>query len=104
MGRSSNESSRAQVKHAWAWARSPSRLGGDACFVFTRFAEDVPAAPHGLDIVLAVRCIGELLAKLTDEDVDDLQLRLVHAAVEMIEEHLFGQGCPFAQTEQLKHL
>src|SRR3546814_8350124 len=34
---------------------------------------------------------AELLAQLADENVDDLELGLVHAAVEMIEEHLLGQ-------------
>src|ERR1700722_14696715 len=37
-------------------------------------------------------------------DVDDLQLRLVHAAIEMIEEHLLGQRRALAQREQLEHL
>ena len=53
---------------------------------------------------LAVRGVGELLAQLADEDVDDLEFRLVHAAIEMVEEHLLGQRRPFAQREQFQHL
>src|SRR5262245_16682948 len=51
----------------------------------------VAAAPHRLDGVLALRRVGELQALLPDEHVDDLEFLLVHAAVEMIEEHLLGQ-------------
>ena len=36
--------------------------GGNSCFVVARLAQDVPAAPHRLDVVLAARRIGELLA------------------------------------------
>jgi hypothetical protein len=50
-------------------------------------AQHVAAAPHGLDVILAVRSVGELLAQFADENVDNLQLRLVHAAVEVVEEH-----------------
>ena len=46
----------------------------------------------------------QLLAQLADEDIDDLELRLVHAAIEMIEEHLFGKRRAFAQREKLEHL
>ena len=47
--------------------------------------------------------VGKLLAELADEDVDDLQFRLVHAAVEMVEEHLLGQRLvPFAQREEFQ--
>src|SRR5205085_10172339 len=40
-------------------------------------AEHVAVAPHRLDEVAALRGIRGLLAQLADEDVDDLQLRLV---------------------------
>jgi hypothetical protein len=46
----------------------------------------------------------ELLAQLADEDVDDLQFRLVHAAIEMVQEHFLGQRRALAQREQLEHL
>src|SRR6185437_13523939 len=69
-----------------------------------RLAQHVAAAPDGLDIVLARRRVRQLLAQLADEHVDDLELRLVHAAVEMVEEHLLGERRPFAKGEQLEHL
>src|SRR6478609_801256 len=69
-----------------------------------RLAQHIAAAPYGLDEVAAFRSIGELLAQLADEDVDDLQFRLVHAAVEMVEEHFLGEGGALAQREQLQHL
>src|SRR5262245_7735406 len=65
--------------------------GRDAGLVLGRLAQHVAAAPHRLDVVLAVGGVGELLAQLADEDVDDLELGLVHAAVEVVEEHLLGQ-------------
>src|SRR5580693_1772503 len=69
-----------------------------------RLAQHVAAAPYGLDEVAAFGGVGELLAQLADEDVDDLQFRLVHAAIEMIEEHFLGEGRALAQREQLQHL
>src|SRR5215204_1127233 len=65
-----------------AWKRATSRLDRHPLFRLRRLAQDVAAAPDRLDVVLARRGVGELLAKLADEHVDDLQLRLVHAAVE----------------------
>src|SRR5262245_27090267 len=79
-------------------------LRGDARLVVGRLAQHVAAAPHRLDVVLAVAGIRELLAQLADEDVYDLELGLVHAAVEMIEEHLLGQRGALAEREQLQHL
>src|SRR3546814_20630213 len=38
----------------------------------------------------------------SDLDVDDLQLRLVHAAVEGVEAHLLGQRGALAQRQQLQ--
>src|SRR6516164_2184904 len=71
---------------------------------FRGLAQDVAAAPNGLDIVLALRRIGKLLAELADEDVDDLELGLVHADIEMAEEHFLGQRSAFAQGKQFQHL
>ena len=62
------------------------------------------AAPDGFDVVAAVGGVGQLLAQLADEDVDDLQFRLVHAAIEVVEEHFLGQGRALAEREQLQHL
>src|SRR5882757_7577306 len=69
-----------------------------------RLAQHVATAPHGLDEVAALGSIRELLAQLADEDVDDLQLGLVHAAIEMVEEHFLGEGGSLAEREQLQHL
>ena len=69
-----------------------------------RLAQHVAAAPHRLDVVLAVGGVRELLAQLADEHVDDLELGLVHAAVEMVEEHLLGERRALAEREQLQHL
>ncbi len=48
------------------------------------------AHSHGprrfFDVVCAAGGVCELLAQLADEDVDDLQFRLVHAAIEVVEE------------------
>src|ERR1700731_4535376 len=81
--------------------RSAVTSGGDLRLLLGRLAQDVAAAPHGLDIVLAARCVGQLLAQFADEDVDDLELGLVHATVEMVEKHLLGQGRALAQAQEL---
>src|SRR3954470_1115453 len=73
------------------------RLHGDAVLDLGRLAQHVAAAPDGLDVVLALARIGELLPQLADEDVDDLELGLVHAAVEVVEEHLLRQRRALAQ-------
>jgi hypothetical protein len=46
----------------------------------------------------------QLLAQFADEDVDDLEFRLVHPAVEVVQEHFLGQGRALTQREQLEHL
>src|SRR4051812_24768722 len=71
--------------------------GGDALFHLGRLAQHVAAAPDGLDVVLPLAGVRELLAQLADEHVDDFQFGLVHAAVEMIEEHLLGQRRALAE-------
>ena len=55
-------------------------------------------------MMLTARRLGQLLAQLADEDVDNLQSGLVHAAIEMIEEHLLGQRRALPQREQFEHL
>src|SRR5687768_751159 len=50
-------------------------------------AKHVAAAPDGLDIIVPAASQAQFLAKLADEDVDDLQLGLVHPAIEVVEEH-----------------
>jgi hypothetical protein len=78
--------------------------GGDALVHVVRLAQHVAAAPHGFDEVAALGGVRQLLAQLADEDVDDLQLGLVHAAVEVVEEHFLGEGGSLAEREQLQHL
>src|SRR4051794_9095727 len=66
-----------------------------------RLTDHVAASPHRADQVAGTGR-RQLLAQLADEHVDDLHLRLVHAAIEMIEERLLGQHHPLAQHQQLK--
>src|ERR1700710_2151743 len=66
-------------------------------------AQHIAAPPDGLDIIVSAAGEAELLAKLADEDVDDLQFRLVHAAVKMVQEHFLGERGALAQREQLQH-
>jgi hypothetical protein len=72
-------------------AASSLTVKTDPRLILGRFAQHLATAPHGLDVVLAVRGAGQLLAQLADEDVDDLDLRLVHAAVEIVKKHLLGE-------------
>ena len=74
------------------------RLSGSA------LAQHVAAAPHRLDEVLAAGRDRQLLPQLADEHVDDLELGLVHAAIEVIEEHLLGERGALAQRQELQHL
>src|SRR3546814_12964026 len=70
--------------------RSRAEPGQALCrgglLLFQRVPQDIPTAPYGFDVVLAAGRQRELLAQLADEDVDDLEFRLIHSAVEMIEE------------------
>src|SRR6185503_2323386 len=70
-------------------------------FLAVRIAKHIAAAPDGLDIIGSAAGEGELLAKLADEHVDDLEFRLVHAAIEMVEEHFLGQCRALAEREEL---
>ena len=63
--------------------------GGNAHFRW--LAQYIAAPPDRLDVVLAPRCVGELLAQLADEDVDDFHLGFVHAAVKLAQEHFLGE-------------
>src|ERR1700691_4482402 len=102
-----NRATPPEITRGRAWSPSPGggegertitlRLGGDLCFVFVRFAQDVAAAPHRFDIILAARSVGEFFPQLADEDVDNLEFRFVHSAIEMVEKHLFGERRALAQ-------
>src|SRR6202166_1563543 len=85
-------------------ARGNAWSGWNSLFDLVRLAQHIATAPHGLDEVAAFGSIGELLAQLADEDVDDLQFRLVHAAIEMVQEHFLDQRGALAERKQLQHL
>jgi hypothetical protein len=59
------------------------------CLALYRLAQCVALAPYGLDVVLPIRSVGELLAQPTDEDFDNLELGLPSIAV-----RLMGLLCP----------
>src|SRR3546814_18986621 len=63
-------------------------LGGRT---FLGVAKHIAASPDGFDVIVAVAGAGELLAKLADKDVDNLQFRLVHAAIKVVEEQFIGE-------------
>src|ERR1041384_4974665 len=71
-------------------------------FRLARIAQDVAASPYRLDVMVAAGGLCQLLAQLADEDVDDLHVRFVHPAIEVVEEHLLGQGQALAQAEQFE--
>ena len=52
-------------------AGTRKRSSMDSYLVLGRLAQHIAAAPHRLDVVLAVGGVGQLLAQLADEDVDD---------------------------------
>jgi hypothetical protein len=72
--------------------------------VLVRLTQHVAPAPYRFNVVLAIRRGGELLAQLANKDVDDLDHRLVHATVELDEEHFLGQRRALAQREELEDL
>ena len=51
---------------------------------------------------MAAGRLSKLFAQLADEDVDDLELGLVHPPVKVIEEHLLCQGRALAQAQQFE--
>src|SRR6185437_2564632 len=87
--------------------RRALRLGGElarsaAGALGRRVAQHVAAAPDRLDVIVAFGRGRQLLAQLADEYVDDLELGLVHAAIEMVQEHLLGEGGTLAQAQKLE--
>jgi hypothetical protein len=66
--------------------------------------EHPAAPPYRFDVVFPVRCIDELLAELTDKDIDDLQFWLVDTAAEIVQEHWLGDRTPFTQAQEFKYL
>ena len=58
--------------------------GGNTRRILRGLAYYVAASPDRLDVVLAAGCVGEFFPQLADEDIDDLHIRLVHAAIEVV--------------------
>jgi hypothetical protein len=79
-----------------------SGSGGEFFLILSGLAQHVTPAPYGLDVVLTVRDVGQLFAQFADKDVDNFDLRLVHTAVELVEEHLLGESCALAQAQKLQ--
>src|SRR3546814_16075547 len=75
-------------------------LGGRT---FLGVAKHIAASPDGFDVIVAVAGAGELLAKLADKDVDNLQFRLVHAAIKVVEEHFLGERGALANRKHVQH-
>src|SRR5215831_14245642 len=46
--------------------------------------------------------MGEFLAQVADEDINDLRLRLVYSAIEVVEQHLLREDGTLAQAEELE--
>ena len=65
-------------------------------------AQSIAAAPDGFDVVGAAAGVAQLLAQLAYEHVDDLEFGFVHAAIEVVEEHVFGKRGALAQRQELK--
>src|SRR5215470_15403060 len=62
--------------------------------VMGQIPENIAAAPHRLDVMTATGRLREFLAQFADEHVDNLELGLDHATIEVIEEHFLRYGCP----------
>ena len=67
--------------------------------LFSGFAQHVPTAPHGLQVILAVRGVGELLPQFADEHLNDLLFGFVDAAIKVVEKHCLGQCRAFAKAQ-----
>ena len=65
------------------------------------FAKDVALSPDGVDADTARAGDFQLATELADEDVDDLRLRLVHAAIEVAEESCLAEDGSLAQRQKL---
>src|SRR5215472_371725 len=68
-----------------------------------RVAQHIAAPPYGLDVVFAASRLRDVLSQLRDEHVDNLQLGLTHAAVEVVEEHLLRNDRTLAQAQQFEN-
>ncbi len=59
--------------------------------------QHIAATPDSLDIVVAACRRRQFLAELADKDIDNLEFRLIHAAIKMVEEHFLGEGGTLAE-------
>jgi hypothetical protein len=64
--------------------------GGNLSLSLVVLAHYVAAPPDPLDVVLATRCVGQFIPQLADEDVDELHLSLVQAAIEVAQKHFLS--------------
>jgi hypothetical protein len=53
-----------------------------------RVAENVPAPPQGLAVMLPSGGLNKLFPQIGDKAIDDPELRFVHPAIKVIEDHL----------------
>jgi hypothetical protein len=67
-------------------------------------AQNISPAPNGFEKILAARDFGEFLTQIADENVNDLELWLVHATISVVVEYFLGQRRALAQAQQLQHL
>src|SRR5215207_1392554 len=69
-----------------------------------RVPQDVASPPDRLNVVLPSGRLQELPTKLTNINIDDLLVRLVHSSVQVAEEHVLRDRGPLPCREQLEHL
>src|SRR4029077_13712142 len=77
-------------------------LSGSHFLLRAWLAQCIAASQHLFDVILAARCVGEFPSQLADKHVDDLGLRLIHAAIEMVQETFFGERRVLAQCKELQ--
>src|SRR5215469_13391001 len=65
--------------------------------------KNVAASPHRLYVMISPARPSELFAQLADKDVDDFEVRSVHAAIEMVAEHILRQDSALVQAKQLEN-
>ena len=94
-----------------AWVASLSaKIGGlgslprQLLFVRSNFAQQLAASPDLFDDVYAAAGGGKLFTKLAAKHVDDIGLWLIHAAIELIEDHFLGQRRISAHRQSLEEL
>jgi hypothetical protein len=82
------------IKPPQQWVLRPRRLVHATDNRGPRSSRCIPYRPS----------ISQLFTQLADEYVNDLLLRFIHTAVQVVEEHFLRQRHALTQTQQLKHL